>query len=391
MNLAGQISDRTNAIRPSGIRRFFDLAAQKKNVVSLGVGEPDFITPWHIREAGIYTLQKGRTFYTDNRGLWDLRQAISAYQQRRFNLNYDPASQILVTTGGSEAIDLAMRGLLNPGDEVIMPTPSYVAYDPCITMAGGVPVIIEMSQAKQFKLLKEDLEKAITPRSKVLLLNFPSNPTGGVMTYQDWAPLVPVIKAHDLIVVVDEIYAELTYTGQRHVSPANFEAIKDQVIIINGFSKAYSMTGYRLGYIMADQVFIEAFLKIHQYVCMCASTISQFAGIEAANNGDKEAESMRDSFMMRRNYLVKTLNEIGLPTPQPAGAFYVFPDISASGLSSLQFCQKLLDEQNLALVPGDSFGAAGEGYVRISYAYSLEQLKVAMGRLSSFLSSIRPL
>lgn len=380
------ISRKTAEIKPSGIRRFFDLAAKKPGVISLGVGEPDFITPWHIREAGIYALQKGRTFYTNNRGLIELRQAICDYQKRRFNLNYNPDTDVLVTTGGSEAIDIIMRGLINEGDEVILPIPSYVAYDPCITLAGGIPHYIEMTQQNQFKLLADDLEKAITPRSKVLLLNYPSNPTGGVMERKDWEPLVPIIKKHQLIVVVDEIYAELTYTGKRHVSIASFEQIKDQVIVINGFSKAYSMTGYRLGYILAHPDFINAFLKIHQYVCMCASTVSQFAGIEAANNADSEAESMRDSFMLRRNYLVKELNRIGLPTPMPQGAFYVFANISASGLTSTAFCEDVLDKENLAMVPGDSFGQAGEGFVRISYAYSLDQIKEAVRRLEHYLT-----
>ena len=389
MNPQQMISRRTAAIRPSGIRKFFDLAAGRPGVISLGVGEPDFITPWHIREAGMYALQKGRTFYTDNRGLLELRQAICDYQHRRLGLDYDPVRQVLVTTGGSEAIDIIMRGLIDPGDEVILPVPSYVAYDPCITMAGGVPVYVQMTQDKQFKLLADDLAKAITPRSKILMLNFPSNPTGGIMERQDWQALVPIIKEKGLIVVVDEIYAELTYTGRRHVSPACFEQIKDQVIVINGFSKAYSMTGYRLGYILAQADLIDAFLKIHQYTCMCASTISQFAGIEAANNADADAERMRDSFMMRRNYLVKELNRIGLPTPMPQGAFYVFPNITATGMTSGQFCLNLLEKENLAVVPGDAFGSAGEGYARISYAYGLDKIKTALGRLEHFMSACR--
>ncbi|MBR0137246.1 MAG: aminotransferase class I/II-fold pyridoxal phosphate-dependent enzyme [Erysipelotrichaceae bacterium] len=382
-----EINQIVRGLKPSGIRKFFDIAATRKNVVSLGVGEPDFITPWHIREAAIYAIEKGRTFYTGNKGLPALRQGICDYYKRRFNVKYDPEANCIVTVGGSEAIDIVMRTLLKPGDEVILPTPAYVAYAAIIEMAQGKVVEVEMKEEDQFKLTPDALKKAITDKTKAVILNFPGNPTGGIMNRDDYAAIVPIIKKHGIFAVTDEIYAELTYEG-KHCSIAEFEEIRDQTIVINGFSKAYSMTGYRVGYILAHKQLIDMMLKIHQYAIMCATTSSQFAAIEAVNNGDNDIAEMAESFRQRRNYIVKELNRIGLKTHMPAGAFYVFPSIKISGLSSEEFCEKLLDQQNLALVPGNAFGQAGEGYVRISYAYSLDEIKTAINRLEMFLKEI---
>ncbi|MBR2702016.1 MAG: aminotransferase class I/II-fold pyridoxal phosphate-dependent enzyme [Erysipelotrichaceae bacterium] len=373
-------------IKPSGIRKFFDIAATRKNVVSLGVGEPDFITPWHIREAAIYAIEKGRTFYTGNKGLPALRKGICDYYRRRFNVSYDPDDNVIVTVGGSEAIDIVLRTLLKPGDEVILPTPAYVAYAAIIEMAEGKVVEVELKEEEQFRLTKEALETAITPKTKAIILNFPGNPTGGVMSREDYAAIVPLLKRHHIFAVTDEIYAELTYTG-KHCSIAEFDEIKDQTIVINGFSKAYSMTGYRVGYILAHKDLIDMIVKIHQYTIMCATTSSQYAAIEAVNNGDGDIATMAESFRQRRNYIVKELNRIGLKTHMPSGAFYVFPSIKVTGLGSEEFCERLLDEENLALVPGNAFGDAGEGYVRISYAYSLDEIKTAIARLEHFLQN----
>ena len=382
-----EINQTVRQLKPSGIRKFFDIANSRKGVISLGVGEPDFITPWHIREAAIYAIQKGRTFYTANLGLIALRRGISAYYQRKFNLNYDPATEVLVTVGGSEAIDLVLRAIINEGDEVILPTPAYVAYDAIINLAGGKTVEVPMKEETRFKLTPEALLKAITPKTKAVILNFPGNPTGGIMTREDYEKIVPILKEHGIYAVTDEIYAELTYEGT-HCSIGEFSEIRDHTVIINGFSKAYSMTGYRIGYILAPSKLIAMINKIHQYTIMCASTISQFAALEAVNNGDDDIVVMRESFRQRRNYIVRELNRIGLRTHMPEGAFYVFPSIKPTGLSSEDFCQKLLDEENLALVPGNAFGQDGEGYVRISYAYSLEQIKQAIERLESFLKKL---
>ena len=373
-------------IKPSGIRKFFDIAATRKNVVSLGVGEPDFITPWHIREAAIYAIEKGRTFYTGNKGLPALRKGICDYYRRRFNVSYDPDDNVIVTVGGSEAIDIVLRTLLKPGDEVILPTPAYVAYAAIIEMAEGKVVEVELKEEDQFRLTREALERAITPKTKAIILNFPGNPTGGVMSREDYAAIVPLLKRHHIFAVTDEIYAELTYTG-KHCSIAEFDEIKDQTIVINGFSKAYSMTGYRVGYILAHKDLIDMIVKIHQYTIMCATTSSQYAAIEAVNNGDGDIATMSESFRQRRNYIVKELNRIGLKTHMPSGAFYVFPSIKITGLGSEEFCERLLDEENLALVPGNAFGDAGEGYVRISYAYSLDEIKTAIARLEHFLQN----
>ncbi|MBQ1878054.1 MAG: aminotransferase class I/II-fold pyridoxal phosphate-dependent enzyme [Erysipelotrichaceae bacterium] len=379
-----EINQVVRNLKPSGIRKFFDIAASRKGVVSLGVGEPDFITPWHIREAAIYAIEKGRTFYTGNKGLLTLREGICKYYKRRFNVEYNAEDNVIVTVGGSEAIDLTLRAILKPGDEVILPTPAYVAYAAIIEMAGGKIVELTLTEENQFKLKREELEKAITDKTKAIILNFPGNPTGGIMTREDYAQIVPVLKQHEIFAITDEIYGELTYEGQ-HCTIAEFAEIRDRVIVINGFSKAYSMTGYRIGYILAHKDLIGMINKIHQYTIMCASTISQYAAIEAINNGDDDVRNMFTSFRQRRNYIVKELNRIGLQTHMPQGAFYVFPSIKRTGLSSEEFCERLLDEENLALVPGNAFGQAGEGYVRISYAYSLDEIKEAIRRLERFL------
>ncbi len=374
-------------IKPSGIRKFFDIAATKKGVISLGVGEPDFITPWHIREAAIYAIEKGKTFYTANKGLLQLREEICKYNKRRFNISYNPETEVLVTVGGSEAIDVIMRTLIKEGDEVILPSPGYVAYVPMIELAKGKVVTVELTEKDKFKVTKENLEKVITEKTKAIVLNFPNNPTGGIMTREDYAEIVPILKEHNIFVITDEIYAELTY-DKKHCSIAEFDEIKERVIVINGFSKAYSMTGYRVGYILANEKLIALMNKVHQYNIMCTSTISQFAAIEAASNGDGDVEVMNTSFKQRRNYIVKSLNDMGLETHLPEGAFYVFPCIKKTGMTSQKFCEEVLEKENLALVPGDAFGAEGEGYVRISYAYSLDQIKAAMAKLRHFLENL---
>ena len=384
MTFEEEINQTVRYLKPSGIRRFFDIAATRKGVISLGVGEPDFITPWHIREEAIHAIELGKTFYTGNRGLLDLRKGICAYYKRRFHVNYDPEDNVIVTVGGSEAIDIVMRTLVQPGDEIILPTPAYVAYAAIIEMAGAKVHEVELKEEEGFKLTPEALKKALNEKTKAVILNFPGNPTGGIMTREDYEKIVPILKESGIYVVTDEIYAELTYE-QKHCSIAEFDEIKDRVIVINGFSKAYSMTGYRIGYILAKKELIDMILKIHQYTIMCATTPCQFAAIEAVNNGDKDIEEMFVSFRQRRNYIVRELNRIGLYTPMPQGAFYVFPSIKRTGLSSEEFCERLLDEQNLALVPGNAFGDAGEGFVRISYAYSLEQIKAAIAKLEQFL------
>lgn len=379
-----EINQTIRYMKPSGIRKFFDIAATKKGVISLGVGEPDFITPWHIREAAIHAIDKGRTFYTGNKGLLELRDAICNYYKRRFDVEYNPEENVIVTVGGSEAIDIVLRTICKPGDEVILPTPAYVAYAAIIEMAGAKVVELELKEEDEFKITPDALKNALSDKTKAIILNFPGNPTGGIMTYDDYKKIVPILKEAGIFVVTDEIYAELTYEG-RHCSIAEFAEIKEKTIVINGFSKAYSMTGYRIGYILAHKDLINMINKIHQYTIMCAPTSSQYAAIEAANNGDNDVEEMFLSFKQRRNYIVKELNRIGLKTHMPQGAFYVFPSIKCTGLSSEEFCERLLDEQNLALVPGNAFGEAGEGYVRISYAYSIDQIKKAIEKLEAFL------
>lgn len=374
-------------IPPSGIRKFFNLASQIEGVVSLGVGEPDFETPWHIREAAIYAIENGKTYYTNNLGLYELRKGICDYYKRRYDLNYNPNENCIITVGASEGIDLVMRSILDEGDEVIILNPSYVAYDPCIRLAKGAPVPIDLKEENRFKLLPEDLEAAITDKTKMLFINFPSNPTGGVMDKEDYEKLIPIIKKYDLVVLSDEIYAELSY-GKKFTSIATFDEIKDQVIILNGFSKAYSMTGWRLGYLLAHKDLVKEINIIHQYGIMCASTISQYAGIEAINNGDRDCEIHKESFMQRRNFIVSGLNRMGLTCHLPEGAFYVFPSIKKTGLTSEEFCERLLNEEKVAVVPGNAFGKCGEGYIRISYAYSIEEIKEALSRIEKFLNRL---
>ena len=374
-------------IPPSGIRKFFDLANEMEGVISLGVGEPDFDTPWKIREAAIYSIEQGKTFYTANQGLVELRKEICRYQKRRFGLNYNYDKECIVTVGGSEAIDLAFRAIINPGDEVILLQPSYVAYTPGVALAGGKAVNIELKEDNEFKLTPELLKAAITPKTKAILLNYPSNPTGGFMTQEDYEKLVPIIKEHEIIVITDEIYAELSYE-QKFCSIASFDEIKDQVILVSGYSKAYAMTGWRLGYVLANEILTKAMNKIHQYVIMSAPTGAQYGAIEAMRHCDNEIETMRQAYMLRRNYIVKAFNDMGLHTFTPQGAFYVFPCIKSTGMTSEQFCEELLKDQLVACVPGTAFGEAGEGYIRVSYAYSIDQIKEATTRIKMFLDKL---
>lgn len=382
------LSQKVKEIKPSGIRKFFDLASQMEGVISLGVGEPDFATPWKIREAAIYSIEKGKTFYTANQGLLELREEICKYQKRRFNLDYDPIKNTIVTVGGSEGIDIALRALVNPGDEVILLDPSYVAYMPGVQLAGATPVTITLTQENQFKLTPELLEAAVTDKTKLILLNFPNNPTGGFMTKEDYEKIVPIIKKHDLLVITDEIYAELSY-DEKFCSIASFDEIKDHVILISGYSKAYAMTGWRLGYVLANETFIKAMNKIHQFVIMSAPTAAQYGAIEAMRHCDDEIESMQQSYMLRRNYIVEGFNNLGLETFMPQGAFYIFPCIKSTGMTSEEFCEALLSDQKVACVPGTAFGDAGEGFIRVSYAYSIDQIKEALGRIELFLNKIR--
>ena len=382
------LNDTVREIPPSGIRKFFDLANQMEGVISLGVGEPDFDTPWKIREAAIYSIEQGKTFYTANQGLVELRKEICRYQKRRFGLDYCYDKECIVTVGGSEAIDLAFRAIINPGDEVILLQPSYVAYTPGVALAGGKVVNIELKEDNEFKLTPELLEAAITPKTKAILLNYPSNPTGGFMTREDYEKIVSIIKKHEIIVITDEIYAELSYE-QKFCSIAAFDEIKDQVILVSGYSKAYAMTGWRLGYVLANEVFTKAMNKIHQYVIMSAPTGAQYGAIEAMRHCDNEIEEMRKAYMLRRNYIVKAFNDLGLHTFTPQGAFYVFPCIKSTGMTSDQFCEELLKDQLVACVPGTAFGEAGEGFIRVSYAYSIEQIKEATSRIKKFLDKLK--
>ena len=382
------LNDTVREIPPSGIRKFFDLANQMEGVISLGVGEPDFDTPWKIREAAIYSIEQGKTFYTANQGLVELRKEICRYQKRRFGLDYCYDKECIVTVGGSEAIDLAFRAIINPGDEVILLQPSYVAYTPGVALAGGKVVNIELKEDNEFKLTPELLEAAITPKTKAILLNYPSNPTGGFMTREDYEKIVSIIKKHEIIVITDEIYAELSYE-QKFCSIAAFDEIKDQVILVSGYSKAYAMTGWRLGYVLANEVLTKAMNKIHQYVSMSAPTGAQYGAIEAMRHCDNEIEEMRKAYMLRRNYIVKAFNDLGLHTFTPQGAFYVFPCIKSTGMTSDQFCEELLKDQLVACVPGTAFGEAGEGFIRVSYAYSIEQIKEATSRIKKFLDKLK--
>lgn len=383
------IADKAASLQPSGIRKFFDIVAEMDDVISLGVGEPDFDTPWHIRDEGIYSLEKGRTFYTSNSGLKELRMEVAAYLQRTQGLEYHYLSQIFVTVGGSEAIDLAMRAMINPGDEVLIPQPSYVSYEPCVVMADGKPVVIELKEENQFRLTPEELEAAITPKTKILVMPFPNNPTGAIMEREDLEKLVPIIEKHDLFVVSDEIYGELTYGGKKHVSIAALPGMQERTILINGFSKAYAMTGWRLGYACGPKEVIGQMVKIHQYCIMCAPTTSQYAAVEALRNGDEDVRRMRESYDERRRFVLFTLKEMGLPCFEPEGAFYVFPCIREFGMTSDEFATNLLKEEKVAIVPGTAFGNCGEGYLRISYAYSIESLKKALKRLENYVRRLR--
>ncbi|MCF0258681.1 MAG: aminotransferase class I/II-fold pyridoxal phosphate-dependent enzyme [Erysipelotrichaceae bacterium] len=382
------VSNVVTEMKPSGIRKFFDLASSMKGVISLGVGEPDFDTPWHITEAAIYSLAGGKTHYTANRGLLELRKEISRYSRERFGMDYDPEKEIVVTVGGSEAVDLCFRALINPGDEVIVLDPNYVAYEPAIRMAGGVPVYINLSQENDFKLLPEDLKNAITDKTKCIMLNFPSNPTGGVMTKEDYEKLVPIFEESGIYVISDEIYAELTFDGE-FASLAQFPSLRDQVLVINGFSKAFAMTGWRLGYILAEKNLSALLNKIHQYVIMSAPTPAQYAAIEALRHGYPDVLDMKAEYEMRRNLICSRLNRMGLKTNVPHGTFYVFPDITSSGMDSDTFCTKLLEEEKIAVVPGTAFGDHGEGFVRISYANSMDNIKTACDRIEHFLERHR--
>ncbi len=370
-------------IKPSGIRKFFDIVHEMKDAISLGVGEPDFETPWHIREEGIYSLEKGKTYYTSNSGLKELREEICRYLKRRFNLTYEWSKEVIITIGGSEAIDIALRVMLDSGDEVLLPQPSYVSYEPCIIMAGGKPVIIELKDEDEFKLTADQIRNACTEKTKVLILPFPNNPTGSVMSREELAKIVDVIIEKDLFVLSDEIYAELTY-GEKHTSIAEFPGMKERTIVINGFSKAFAMTGWRLGYAAGPEVIIKQMTKMHQFAIMCAPTTSQYAAIEALKHGDSDIEMMTDAYDQRRRYLIHELRRMGLPTFEARGAFYVFPCIKGTGMTSEEFATKLLKEEKVAVVPGTAFGDSGEGYLRISYAYSIEKIKEALERIERF-------
>ena len=380
------LSKKIKEIKPSGIRRFFDVANTMENVISLGVGEPDFDTPWHVREEGIYSLEKGRTFYTSNAGLYPLREEVSRYLNRRFALQYHP-DEILITVGGSEAIDLAFRAMLDPGDEVIIPEPCFVSYAPCVSMAGGIPVPLPLEENDRFRLTPEKLEPAITEKTKMLVFPFPNNPTGAIMEKEDIEKIVPILLEKDLFVLSDEIYSELTY-GKRHVSIGTFPGMKERTVVINGFSKSFAMTGWRLGYAAAASTIIKEMTKIHQYLIMSSPTTSQYAGIEALRAGDEDIEKMREAYDERRRFLLKSFEEIGIPCFEPEGAFYVFPNIQKYGLKSEEFATRMLKEEHVAVVPGDAFGDSGEGFLRISYAYSIEDLKKALVRLEKFVEKL---
>ena len=382
------LSKKAQALQPSGIRRFFDMLEGRKNVISLTVGQPDFLTPWHIRVAGIESLEEGKCFYTSNSGTPELRREISRYLDRRFGLSYSPTDEIIVTVGGSEAIDLAFRAFLNPGDEVIVPQPAFVCYGPLAEMADGVPVYVNTKPENAFKLTAEELKAAITPRTKMLVMPFPNNPTGAIMTKEELEKIAEVLRGTDIMVLSDEIYAELTY-GSTHVSIASLPGMRERTVLVSGFSKAFAMTGWRLGYVTAPAPIIRQMLKIHQYGIMCASTTSQLAGVEAMANGDADIEMMHDEYNRRRRFIVSGLNAIGCRCFDPQGAFYVFPQISSFGLSSEEFCSRLLEEENVAIVPGTAFGACGEGYARISYAYSVEHINQALDRMERFVRKLK--
>ena len=382
------LADNVTGIKPSGIRKFFDIVSERKDAISLGVGEPDFDTPWHIRDEGIYSLEKGKTFYTSNAGLKELREEICRYLQRKQGLAYDPLKEVVVTVGGSEAIDIGLRAMVNPGDEVLIPQPSYVSYEPCAVLAGAVPVIINLKAENEFRLTARELEEAVTDRTKILILPFPNNPTGAIMERRDLEAIAEVAVKRDLFVLSDEIYAELSYK-EKHVSIAQMPGMKERTILINGFSKAYAMTGWRLGYACGPANILEQMTKIHQFAIMCAPTTSQYAAVEALRNGDEDVAEMCRAYNQRRRFLLNAFREMNLPCFEPFGAFYVFPCIKEFGMSSDDFATRFLDEENVAVVPGTAFGECGEGFLRISYAYSVEKLKIAMGRLERFVGKLR--
>lgn len=382
------LADKVVEIKPSGIRKFFDIVSEMKDAISLGVGEPDFDTPWHIRDEGIYSLERGRTFYTSNAGLKELRQEVCNYMKRKNGLDYQWDKEVLITVGGSEAIDMGLRAMINPGEEVLIPQPSYVSYEPCAILAGAKPVIINLKAENEFRLTAKELEDAITDKTKVLILPFPNNPTGAIMERKDLEAIAEVILKHDIFVMSDEIYAELTY-GVQHVSIASLPGMQERTVLINGFSKAYAMTGWRLGYACGPADIIQQMTKIHQFAIMCAPTTSQYAAVEALKNGDGDIEEMRMAYNQRRRYLMNAFKEMGLECFEPYGAFYVFPCIREFGMTSEEFATRFLEEEKVAVVPGTAFGDCGEGFLRISYAYSLENLKVAIGRLERFVNKLR--
>ncbi|MEE1113564.1 MAG: aminotransferase class I/II-fold pyridoxal phosphate-dependent enzyme [Eubacterium sp.] len=382
------LSDKVVVMKPSGIRKFFDLVSEMEDAISLGVGEPDFDTPWHIRDEGIYSLEKGRTFYTSNAGLKELRVEIAKYMKRSQGVEYDPLSEVLVTVGGSEAIDLMFRAMINSGDEVLIPQPAYVSYVPCAALADATPVIINLKAENEFRLTPEELQAAITPKTKILVLPFPNNPTGAIMRKEDLEAIRDIIIENNIYVLSDEIYSELTYAG-KHVSIASLPGMRDRTVVVNGFSKAYAMTGWRMGYACGPAFLIRQMTKIHQFAIMCAPTTSQYAGVEALRNGDEDVRVMRESYNERRRFVLHMLDEMGIPCFEPLGAFYVFPCIKEFGMTSEEFAETLLREEKVAIVPGTAFGDCGEGYLRLSYAYSIENLREALTRLGRFVERRR--
>lgn len=389
MDYKKYLNESIQSVSPSGIRKFFDIANEMDDVISLSIGEPDFQTPWHIRDEGIHSLIKGKTWYSPNRGFADLLKEVTRYYERRFNLTYSPTEQTLVTVGGSEAIDLAFRVLIQPGDEVIIPQPSFVCYEPLAVMAGGVPVIINTKNEDNFRLKADDLRAEITPKTKLLVLPFPNNPTGAIMERRDLEEIAKVVKEHDLLVLSDEIYSELTYGGRNHVSIASIDGMYERTVVINGFSKSYAMTGWRLGYALGPAPIIEQMTKLHQYGIMSAPTTAQYAAIEALKHGDRDVKRMRDEYDMRRRLVVDGFNDMGLSCFEPLGAFYVFPCIKSTGLGSEEFCTRLIMEKHVAVVPGTAFGECGDGFVRVSYSYSLKHLKIALERIREFVKELK--
>ena len=382
------LSKKVIDIKPSGIRKFFDVVQEMPDAISLGVGEPDFDTPWHVREEGIYSLERGRTFYTSNSGLLELREAIGRYIYRKYDLNYNPKSEMLITVGGSEGIDLALRAMIDSGDEVILPLPAYVSYLPCIELADGIPVTIDLKDENKFKLTEEELLSSITDKTKILILSFPNNPTGAIMTREDLEPIAKICVEKDIFVISDEIYSELTY-GLNHTSIASLPGMRERTVVINGFSKAFAMTGWRLGYAFGPEIILEQMVKIHQFAIMCAPTNSQYAAVEAMNNGEEDVQMMRNSYNQRRRFVMEKFKEMNLPCFEPEGAFYLFPCIKEFGMTSDEFATRFLQEEKVAVVPGTAFGDCGEGFLRISYAYSIEELKTALGRLANFIGKLR--